>query len=160
MGLRWAATVVGGLIYLFFISWKLSLVMLSVVPIVAFSGTTHFAPAKHMRRTACSRAICFVAGWFAGRWYGDKMRINSKATQQALADATTVAEESISNIRTVRAFYREPFQQQLYDEQVDETYRLGAYQALLYGAFIGGITFVASAALVCDCLQQSIPPVF
>lgn len=35
MGLRFVATILGGVLYLFLISWKLTLVMLSVVPLVA-----------------------------------------------------------------------------------------------------------------------------
>jgi ABC-type multidrug transport system fused ATPase/permease subunit len=41
MGLRWASTVIGGIAYLFVISWKLTLVMLSVIPLVAFSARSY-----------------------------------------------------------------------------------------------------------------------
>jgi ABC-type multidrug transport system fused ATPase/permease subunit len=41
MALRWASTVVVGIGYLFFISWKLTLVMLSVVPIVTVSAMVY-----------------------------------------------------------------------------------------------------------------------
>jgi len=35
MGLRMTATLIGGILYLFVISWRLTLVMLAVVPLVA-----------------------------------------------------------------------------------------------------------------------------
>ena len=38
MALRWGATVIGGTAYLFFVSWKLTLVMLIIVPAVAVSA--------------------------------------------------------------------------------------------------------------------------
>jgi ABC-type multidrug transport system fused ATPase/permease subunit len=72
MGLRWCATVVGGVLYLLYVSWKLTLVMLAVVPAVAVSA----------------------------RLYGKYTKRLSKATRQALAEATEVAEESLSHIRT------------------------------------------------------------
>lgn len=86
MGLRWVATIIGGIIYLFVISWKLTLVMLSVVPLVAVTG----------------------------RYYGTYVKSLSKKTQDALAQATEVAEESIGNVRTVRSFAKEGYQASLY----------------------------------------------
>ena len=80
MGLRWAATVIGGILFLFFISWKLTLVMITIVPIVAIGA----------------------------KYYGTYVRNLSKQTRRALAKATEVAEESISAIRTVRSFAQEP----------------------------------------------------
>jgi ABC-type multidrug transport system fused ATPase/permease subunit len=120
MGLRWLATVLLGIAYLFFISWKLTLVMLSVVPIVAISA----------------------------RMYGKRVRTLSKGTQEALAKATETADESFSQIRTVRSFSREPLQVQLYSEKIALTYELGKRLALLYGLFVGVLTFIASAAMV------------
>ena len=46
-----------------------------------------------------------VALW--GVWMGRKARTASKEVQDALANSTHVAEERISNIRTVRAFAKE-----------------------------------------------------
>ena len=120
MGLRWAATVLFGIGYLFIISWKLTLVMLSVVPIVAVSAV----------------------------FYGKRIRKLSKETQDALARATEVAEESLSHIRTVRSFSREQFQSKLYAERIQKTYELGRSIAWAFGLFAGVITFVASGAMI------------
>ena len=90
MGLRWVATIVGGILYLFLISWKLTLVMLSVVPLVAVGA----------------------------RFYGVKIKNLSKKTQDALARATEVAEESFSHIRTVRSFSKEALQSKAYAERI------------------------------------------
>ena len=90
MGLRWVATIVGGIVYLFLISWKLTLVMLSVVPLISVGA----------------------------RFYGVKIKNLSKKTQDALARATEVAEESFSHIRTVRSFSKEQLQARLYAERI------------------------------------------
>lgn len=77
--LRWAATVVGGVLFLFFTSWRLTLVMTAIIPVVAWGAV----------------------------YYGRYVRDLAKARRRALARATEVAEESISSIRTVRSFARE-----------------------------------------------------
>ena len=41
MALRWIANIVVGIAYLFFVSWKLTLVMLSVVPLVAIGAIVY-----------------------------------------------------------------------------------------------------------------------
>ena len=79
MGLRWSATVIGGVLFLFFMSWKLTLVMITVVPAVAWGAV----------------------------YYGRYVRGLAKRTRRALAKATEVATESISSVRTVRSFARE-----------------------------------------------------
>lgn len=120
MGLRQLTTMIGGIVYLFIMSYKLTLVMLGIVPLVAISA----------------------------RCYGMKLRTLSKKTQDALARATEVAEESCSNIRTMKAFSREDLQSMLYNEKIDETYRLGARQAVLYGSFIALIGIFGQGAMV------------
>lgn len=120
MGLRWAATVVGGILYLFIMSWKLTLVMIAIVPFVAI----------------------------AARFYGVYVRNLSKKTRKALALATEVADESISNIRTVRSFSREPQREEMYAARVADTLKLGMKQALAYGLFGGGIGGVATLSFV------------
>ena len=120
MALRWASTVVVGIGYLFFISWKLTLVMLSVVPLVAISA----------------------------RFYGKKIKTLSKASQDALATATETAEESISHIRLVRSFSREKLQSALYADRIHITFLLGKRVAALYGVFNGLISLVAMGAMI------------
>ena len=120
MALRWASTVIVGIGFLFLSSWKLTLVMLSVVPLVAVGA----------------------------RVYGRRIKTLSKATQDALASATETAEESISHIRTVRSFSREALQAALYSEKIHTTFLLGRKIAWLYGVFIGIISLVAMGAMI------------
>ena len=119
MGLRFGLQAVGSLVVLFWTSWKLTALMLGVVPFVAI-GAVIFA------RT---------------------VRGLSKQTQDALAAATSVAEETLGNIRTVRSFAREQQEIARYDARVDESFVLGRRLALTYGAFQGAMGFAGYAAI-------------
>eukprot|EP00474_Spongospora_subterranea_P008802 CRZ09260.1 hypothetical protein [Spongospora subterranea] len=118
--LQMVSTVSLGLIYLFKLSVQLSILMLSVIPAVAI----------------------------VGRLYGRYVRNLSRQTQDALARASEVADESFSNIRTVRAFSSEDHQTVLYNERINETYQLGARVALLFGYFVGFMATVAPLSTV------------
>ena len=78
-GLRSALMTTAGISMMFFMSPQLALVSLGIVP-----------P---------------VAAWAV--YMGRKVRATSRNLQDTLAQSTHVAEEKISNIRTVRAFARE-----------------------------------------------------
>ena len=119
MGLRFALQAIGSLGVLFWTSTRLTLVMLSIVPLVAV-GAMIFA--RTVRRL-------------------------SKKTQEALAEATSVAEESFANIRTVRSFAREDHETARFGERVQEVFRLGRRLAAAYGAFQGAAGFAGYAAL-------------
>lgn len=83
-----------------------------------------------------------------GRLYGRYVRALSRQTQDALARASEVADESFSNIRTVRAFSNEQHQASLYEKRIDETFQLGARVALLLGYFVGFMSTVAPLSTV------------
>ncbi len=119
MALRFTLQAVGCVAVLFWMNWQLSLVMLAVVPLVAV-GAAVFA--RTVRRL-------------------------SKDTQDALAGASAVAEESIGNVRTVRAFAQEEGEVERYAARVDEAFDLGRRLALAYGAFQGAMGFAAYAAI-------------
>lgn len=118
--LQMFATVTLGLVYLFKLSVQLSLLMVSVIPAVTI----------------------------VGRIYGRYVRSLSRQTQDALARASEVADESFSNIRTVRAFSNEKHQASIYNKRIDETYALGARVALLFGYFVGFMATVAPLSTV------------
>ena len=109
----------GGLIYLFVISWKLSLVMLATIPVI---------------------------GILAGV-YGKKVEQLSKDTQKALASATEIAAEAIGGVRTVRAFAREAEIVGRYGSHIGESYALGKRFAFMFGAFSGSLITISGCAL-------------
>ena len=119
MGLRFSATIVGALVVMLAMSWKLTLLIVGTVPIL----------------------ICVAAT------YGNFVGKLARSTQDALASATDTASESIQCVRTVRAFGREERQVVLYDQAVDESYSYAAQVALAYGGFIGIMSTVGGATL-------------
>ncbi|MCO4771385.1 MAG: ATP-binding cassette domain-containing protein [Deltaproteobacteria bacterium] len=119
MVLRYAATGLGALGILLYTSWKLTLVMLAVVPLV-------------------------VLGAFA---YGRVLRRISRKVQDALARSTEVAEETLSGIRTVRAFAREDAEGDRYAEHAEEVFNLARSRARLGAMFGGGMGFAFGGAV-------------
>lgn len=113
MALRFTVTILGTVIILVWMNWKLTLAMLSIVPVVAVGAAL----------------------------FGRMLRKLSKQVQDALATSTSVAEETIAGIRTVRAFAQEGLEDARYTEAVDESFRLARKRAVLYAGFTGLITF-------------------
>lgn len=107
MGLRNLIGGIGGFVILFLISWKLTLVMVGVLPLIA------------------------VATWF----YGKYVKRYTKKVQDILANATTVAEESLGNMRTVRTFVAEKKESERYKEKVFESYIFAKKRAIVEGLF-------------------------
>lgn len=90
MGLRNLAGAIGGLVLMAYTSPKLALSMLIVIPPVALGAAI----------------------------FGKKIRIFSRRAQDSLAEASIVAEETISGIRTVRSFAQENFEKSRYDNSL------------------------------------------
>jgi ATP-binding cassette subfamily B (MDR/TAP) protein 10 len=97
------------LYFQFYVSPQLAVVGLSIVPPVA--------------------AMAIV--------YGRYVRRITKQVQDSLAGATQVAEERISNIRTVRAFSQEGFENKRYQDQIATVLSLASKEALAQGLFFG-----------------------
>ncbi len=113
---------VGGLIWLFVISWKLSLIAVVGVPIMAL----------------IIRAI------------GKRMRTIGQQTQRRLEDMTAVMQETIAGVRTIRAFATESVEIQRFKERNYLSYRAmmdgvrasAALRPLIELIGAGGIAFV------------------
>eukprot|EP01104_Vermistella_antarctica_P011957 TRINITY_DN3387_c0_g1_i1.p1 TRINITY_DN3387_c0_g1~~TRINITY_DN3387_c0_g1_i1.p1 ORF type:complete len:740 (+),score=171.75 TRINITY_DN3387_c0_g1_i1:299-2518(+) len=120
MAMRYSATSLLSVIILFFVSWKLTLVMLLVIPPVSVGAVL----------------------------YGQYVRSIVKKTQEALAKATEVSEECVSNIRTVRAFAMESFESGKYAKEVEVSYVLGVKLSLARGGFAGGVAMAMNVAIM------------
>ena len=122
MTLRFLLQALGSVGVLFWTSTRLTLMMLAMVPVAAV-GVALFA--RYVRRLA-------------------------KKTQDALAAASTVAEEVFANVRTVRSFAREDGEIDRYSTSVGEALSLGRRLALAYGAFqgVGAVAAFSSISLV------------
>ncbi|XP_030580300.1 ATP-binding cassette sub-family B member 10, mitochondrial [Archocentrus centrarchus] len=69
--------------------------------------------------------------------YGRFLRSISKRTQDALAQATQLAEERISNMRTVRAFGKELSEVDTYTQKTDYVLNLARKEAMMRAGFFG-----------------------
>lgn len=120
MVLRNAVLVVGGIALLVYTSPKLTLVMLSVVPPVAFGAVA----------------------------YGRRVRKLAREVQDALARSGEVADESISGIRTVRSFAAEKAEVARYGAAVTEALALARKRIVAAATFMGGSSFFAYSSAV------------
>jgi ABC-type multidrug transport system fused ATPase/permease subunit len=119
---RQSVVLIGGLIFIFVASWKLSLIMLGSVPVVVV-------------------AIAL---------FGRKVRSYSKSAQDSLAEAGTVIEETVQGIADVKSFTNERFESARYarslESFLDVTKRgaktRAAFLAFIIFALFGTITFV------------------
>ncbi|KAK9762408.1 ATP-binding cassette permease mdl1, variant 2 [Basidiobolus ranarum] len=108
-GLRSLASAIVGFGMMVYISPKLSLTMMGVVPPFAVGAAM----------------------------YGRRVKKLSRSTQDALSDINVTAEERISNIRTVRAFTKEEVEAQFYESQVNSILKLAKKEAYASGIFYG-----------------------
>ncbi|XP_076142214.1 ATP-binding cassette sub-family B member 10, mitochondrial [Alosa pseudoharengus] len=69
--------------------------------------------------------------------YGRYLRSISKRTQDSLAEATQLAEERISNMRTVRAFGKERSELEKYVGKINYVFQLAKKEAVLRAGFFG-----------------------
>ena len=112
-------TLVGGLVMLLVINWRLTILTLLVAPIVA------------------------AAVFFFSR----KLRNISVEVQDRLADVTTVLEETISGVRIVKSFTRERHEVERFTRQVERNFRTAMRRAQARAIFLPLITFLAFTAL-------------
>ncbi|MDY7226879.1 ABC transporter ATP-binding protein [Hyalangium rubrum] len=123
MVLRNGAQALGGIAMLFYTSPVLTLVMLAVVPPVAVGAVA----------------------------YGRRVRKLSKEVQDALAASNEVAEESLSGVRTVRAFAAEKQEVQRYRGAVGKAFELARGRIRQSATFMGVASFsgfTAAAAVL------------
>lgn len=112
--------VVGGIIFLFFISWKLSLIMLATVPVMALIAV------------------------FFGRF----IRRLGKEAQDFTAQSNNIVEEALSGIANVKAFTNEYFLINKFKVATQETRNLNVKSGLWRGLFVSFIIFCLFGAIV------------
>ncbi len=117
-----AIMLVGGVIIIFVMAWRLALVMLAVVP------------------------LAVIGMIVLGRW----VRRYSRQVQDALADISATAEEALSGVRIVKSFAREPYEIGRYGDGVERLFGIAIKRVRLsaiLGPVIGLLAF-SSIALV------------
>ncbi|XP_036951951.1 ATP-binding cassette sub-family B member 10, mitochondrial [Acanthopagrus latus] len=124
-GLRAVAQAAAGVSMMFYVSPSLASFVLLIVPPIA--GLAIF--------------------------YGRYLRSISKRTQDALAQATQLAEERISNMRTVRAFGKELSEVNKYTEKTDQVFSLARKEAVLRAGFFG-VTGLSGNIMILSVLYK------
>lgn len=112
--------VFGGIAFLFFISWKLSLIMLATVPVMA------------------------IVAVFFGRY----IRKLSKEAQDYIATSNSVLEEALTGIANVKAFTNEWFLLGKYKKSTQQTRDLNVRSGIWRGLFVSFIIFCLFGAIV------------
>ena len=110
----------GGLILLFITSTKLTVFILLVIPPIGLLVAI----------------------------FGKKVKAFSKSTQDALALSSAVAEESISGVRTVKAFAQESFEINRYDEQLQKSFELSKKRITVVANFSAMVSILGFLAIV------------
>ena len=87
----------------------------------------------------------------ANHFYGKWMAKNSERVQETLATANDVAHESIGNVRTVRAFANEEYENERYRFAVNRWYKESVEQAIFSGGY-----FTVFYSLISSCFIPAI----
>ncbi len=117
---RQVIIIIGGIAFLFFISWKLALIMLGTVPVMAL--------------------LAVVFGRF--------IRKLSKQAQDFAAESNSIIEETLAGISNVKAFTFEMFAIRNYQEKTQEMRNLNVKSGIWRGLFVSFIIFCLFGAIV------------
>ena len=117
---RQVIIILGGVAFLFMISWKLALIMLGTVPVMV------------------------VLAVFFGRF----IRRLSKQAQDYAAESNSIIEETLAGISNVKAFTFEKFAIGNYDQKTQEIRNLNVKSGIWRGLFVSFIIFCLFGAIV------------
>ena len=114
-----ALTLVGGVVVIVALNWRLTGVMAGVIPVVIV-----------------------VTAYFSRR-----LRAYSVVVQDRLAEATSILEETIGGIRVVQSFAREPHEIQRFRSKVDDTFLAAMSRVRARVMFVPIISFTVFASI-------------
>lgn len=117
---RQIVIIAGSVALIFYMSWKLALIMLATVPVMA------------------------IVAVFFGRF----IRKLSKEAQNQTATSTTIIEEALTGISNIKAFTNEVFTLNKFRKSVDDIRDLNVKSGLWRGAFVSFIIFCMFGAIV------------
>ena len=116
--LRQVITLVGAAVLLFWLDWRLTLIILLGVPFITLTMV----------------------------WLGRKIRKESKIVQDALAKSASVVEETTVGVRIVKSFTRERYEIDRFSRAVEEIYAAAMRRARIsatLGPIIGFLAFTS-----------------
>jgi subfamily B ATP-binding cassette protein MsbA len=120
---RQSITLLGGLAIIFYLNWKLTgLILLVLPPLMLFA-----------------------------RIFGKRLRVFSEKVQDKLAKATVVLEEGVSSIKVVKSYAREAYEKKRFENEIETAFEESVRKVKIssfFGPFILGLTFLVSALLI------------
>jgi ATP-binding cassette subfamily B protein len=119
VSIRYFFQVIGGSIMMCYISWKLFLILLLILPIIMI----------------------------AGRFWGKKLGRSSQVIQEHLGIASTIAEESFSGTRTVKLFSNEEGEICRYNNALICAESAGFKRAQIAAIFSSSMVFLVHTAI-------------
>lgn len=119
MFLRSVIIILGALVFLLFISTKLTLFMLAVIPVIVLAS--------------------IIFGRFIRRF--------SKRMQSEIADSNTIVEETLQGVQNVKAYANEYFEIGRYKKKTNEIAKTGIIGGIYRGAFSAFMTLGMTGAL-------------
>ncbi len=117
--LRGILTLIIGISFIFFISWKLALIMLCIVPLIAISAV----------------------------FFGSKIKKMSRKETDMLADSGTVVQETLQGISVVKAFTGEEIERKRYGKNIDSLIEYAVKSGVYRGFFVSFIIFAVFGAI-------------
>lgn len=120
MLVRSLVQVIGGIVMLFLTSFKLTVFILVIIPPLGFLAAN----------------------------FGKKVKAISRRTQDALASSTGVAEEGISNVRTVKAFAQEQFESLRYQQKLQTSFSLSKEKIGEVAKFTNFVSIIGLSSIV------------
>ncbi len=109
-----------GIVLLFFTSAKLTIFILLLIP---------------------------PLGFLAAR-FGKRVKSISRSTQDALANSSAIAEESLSGVRTVKAFAQEDWEINRYKDRLETSFQLSLKKIIEVAKFTGLVSTLGFGAIV------------
>ncbi|MFN9883192.1 MAG: ABC transporter ATP-binding protein [Bacteroidota bacterium] len=125
--IRLLLTLIIGISFILYISWKLTLVMISVFPVLI--------------------AVAVL--------FGKHVRKLSREAQDQLAESGTVVEETLQGITNVKAFTAEHYEVKRYGDHLKKAVTLGIKSSVFQGSFASFIIFGLFGAIVLVMWQGS-----
>jgi subfamily B ATP-binding cassette protein MsbA len=117
--MRQVVTIIGGIILMLAINWKLTLLLLVIIP--PMIGLALF--------------------------FGRRLERLSTAVQDRLADATAVLEEAITGIRVVKSFTQETFEQSRFASRIEASFETVMRRTRLRAIFVPLISLLAFSSI-------------
>jgi len=121
--LRQTITLVGALAIIFYLNWKLTgLILLVLPPLMLFA-----------------------------RIFGKRLRSLSEKVQDKIAQALVVLEEVASSIKIVKSYTREPYEKKRFENEIESAFEqcIGKVRiSSSFGPLILGLTFLVSTILI------------